>query len=122
MLPCRRFWEDIHPAKQRTTSMRSVLHSGNVGRRMTAMRNRNSLESDDFHNLNRGSRKFYHTTSVGISEVPALGVRDQEISENLNTCDRLEFFRINKISVERERVGFAEQLNQAAVFLDQIVR
>src|SRR5262249_9208262 len=71
---------------------------------------------------NRGSRKFYHTTSVGISEVPALGVRDQEISENLNTCDRLEFFRINKISVERERVGFAEQLNQAAVFLDQIVR
>src|SRR5215471_3602877 len=79
-------------------------------------------KSGDFHNLNRGSRKFYHTTSVGISEVPALGVRDQEISENLNTCDRLEFFRINKISVERERFGFAEQLNQAAVFLDQIVR
>src|SRR5215468_9557840 len=51
MLPCRRFWEDIHPAKQRTTSMRSVLHSGNVGRRMTAMRNRNSSESDDFHHL-----------------------------------------------------------------------
>ena len=51
MLPCRRFWEDIHPAKQRTTSMRSVLHSGNVGLRMTAMRNRNSSESDDFHNL-----------------------------------------------------------------------
>src|SRR5262245_42816845 len=51
MLPCRRFWEDIHPAKQCTTSMRSVLHSGNVGRRMTAMRNRNSSESDDFHHL-----------------------------------------------------------------------
>src|SRR5262249_5436409 len=58
----------------------------------------------------------------GNSEVPALRVGDEEISENLNTCDRLEFFRINKISIERERVGFAEQLNQAAVFLDQIVR
>jgi hypothetical protein len=31
-----------HPAKQQVVSMRSVLHSDNIGRRMTAMRNRNS--------------------------------------------------------------------------------
>ena len=51
MLERRRFWEDIHPAKQRTTSMRSALHSDNVARRMTAMRNRNSSESDGFRGL-----------------------------------------------------------------------
>lgn len=37
--------------KQRTTSMRSALHSDNVARRMTAMRNRNSAESDGFRGL-----------------------------------------------------------------------
>jgi hypothetical protein len=31
--------------------MRSALHSDNVARRMTAMRNRNSSESDGFRGL-----------------------------------------------------------------------
>src|SRR5262245_7096007 len=55
------------------------------------------------------------------SEVPALCVRDQEVAEYLYARDRLEFFRIDKIRVERERIGFAEQLNEAAVFFDQVV-
>ncbi len=42
-----------------------------------------------------------------------------------NTCTRatdLELFRIDEVGVERDRVGLAEQLHEAAVLLDQIVR
>jgi hypothetical protein len=59
MLERRRFWEDIHPAKQRMPSMRSVRQSDNVGRRMTAMRNRNSPESDDFRELALSTRENF---------------------------------------------------------------
>ena len=56
------------------------------------------------------------------SEMPALRIGDQEVSEDLDARDRLEFFWINKIGVKRERVGLAKQLHQTAIFLDQIVR
>ena len=42
------------------------------------------------------------------SEAPALRLGDQEVAEHLDARDRLEFFRIDKIGIERERVGFAE--------------
>ncbi len=41
-------------------------------------------------------------------EVPALRIGDKEIAEYLDARDRFEFFRIDKIGIERERVGFAE--------------
>ena len=59
MLERRQFWEDIHPAKQRAASMRSVLQSDNVGHRMTAMRNRNSPETDDFRELCLSTRENF---------------------------------------------------------------
>ena len=42
------------------------------------------------------------------SEMPALGVGDEEVTEHLDARDRLEFFRINKIRIERERVRLTE--------------
>ncbi len=56
------------------------------------------------------------------SEMPALRLRDQEIAEHLHACDRLELLGIDEESVERDRVGLAEQLHQSAVLLDQIIR
>src|SRR5262245_61804342 len=54
--------------------------------------------------------------------MPALCVGDEEVSENLDARDRLEFLGIDEIGVHRERVGLAKKLDQAAVFFDQIVR
>src|SRR6185295_19837091 len=55
-------------------------------------------------------------------KVPALCVVNEEVAENLDACNRLEFLGVDEISVHRERVRLAEKLHQAAVFLDQIVR
>lgn len=55
-------------------------------------------------------------------KMPALRVGNQKVAKYLNARDRLEFLRIDEIGVERERIGFAEQLYQSAVFLHQIVR
>src|SRR6516164_985496 len=53
--------------------------------------------------------------------MPALRLRDQKVAEHLHARDRLEFFRIDEIGIERDRrVGLAEQLHQSAVLLDQI--
>ena len=57
--------------KTATTSMRSVLHSDNVARRMTAMRNRNSSESDGFRGLDCQSRKFYCTILAKLRSASA---------------------------------------------------
>jgi hypothetical protein len=54
--------------------------------------------------------------------MPALGVGDQEIAENLDARHRLEFFRVDEKGIERERVLLAEKLHQPAVFLHQVVR
>src|SRR5262249_11647615 len=81
-------------------SMRSAFLCGNAERRMTAMRNRNPVES----------------------EMPPLGVGDEEVTEHLDARNRFEFFGVNKIGIECERVGLTEQLYQAAVFFHQIVR
>ena len=56
------------------------------------------------------------------SEIPALRFRDQEIAKHLDARNRFQLFRINEIGVERDGVGFAEQLHQSAILLDQIVR
>src|SRR5262249_23088714 len=56
-------------------------------------------------------------------KIPALCVRDQKITKHLHARDRLELFRIDEIGVVGERaVAVTEQLHQAAVLLDQIVR
>src|SRR5262249_38600745 len=56
------------------------------------------------------------------SEMPALRFCDQKVAEHLNARDRLQFLRINEKRIERDAVGFAEQLDKAAVLLDQIIR
>jgi len=94
-----------HPALQRGRNMRPRFDASNTVGRMTAMPNRNPNYFSLLH-----------------SEMPALRVGDEEIAEYLNTRDRFELFRINKVSVECERVGFAEKLYQATILLDQIVR
>ena len=58
----------------------------------------------------------------GCSEAPALRVAHQEVAEDLHARNRLELLGINEKSVDRGRVGFTEQLHQATVLLDQIVR
>src|SRR5262249_17338016 len=53
---------------------------------------------------------------------PALRLADHEVAEHLDAGDRLQLFGIDKISIDRDRVGLAEQLHQTVVFLDQIIR
>lgn len=55
-------------------------------------------------------------------EIPALCFRDKKISEHLHTCDRLQFFRINEIRIERDRIVLREQLHQSLIFFDQVIR
>src|SRR5512139_2068474 len=101
--------------------MRSRALSINADGRMTAMRNRNRWAADQM------AAAIAILSLAKIAEkkklkVPALRVRHQKVAENLDARDRLEFLGIDKIGIHRERVGFAEKLDQAAVFLDQIVR
>ena len=49
-----------------------------------------------------------HAQSQFESEMPPLGVGDEEIAEHLDARDRFEFFGINKIGIECERVRFTE--------------
>src|SRR3954452_17365380 len=53
---------------------------------------------------------------------PALCFAHHEIAENLHPRHCLQFFRIDEICVELDRIRFAEQLHQTIIFLDQIVR
>src|SRR5262245_28966236 len=106
----------IHPAQQRTLSMRTTRQSDNANPRMSAMRYRKSQEIRRF----RAERPMWIVADE--SEVPALSVRHQKVPEYLNAGDRLKLFRIDKIGIKGERVGFSEQLNQTAIFLDEIVR
>src|SRR5580704_2418611 len=55
-------------------------------------------------------------------KIPALRVGDEEVAERLHARYGLELFGIDEVGVERLRFGFAEQLHQAAVLLDQIIR
>src|SRR5260370_15064913 len=55
------------------------------------------------------------------SIIPALSLADQEVAERLHPGHRLEFFRVDEISVARDGFRFAEQLYQAAVFFDDVV-
>src|SRR5229473_7108030 len=55
------------------------------------------------------------------SIIPALSLADQEVAERLHPGHRLEFLRVDEISVERDGFRFAEQLHQAAVFFDDVI-
>jgi hypothetical protein len=44
-------------------------------------------------------------------KIPTLRVGDQEVAEHLDARHRLEFFRIDEIGVERQRIRFAEKLH-----------
>src|SRR6266567_2656305 len=61
-------------------------------------------------------------TRLKSSEIPLLRFRNQEVAEDLNARNGFEFFRVHEEGVEGEIVKIAEQLHQAAVLLDQIVR
>ena len=107
MLHAEAFWEDASGGNAHNVTLR--LCAGNAVGRMSAMWNQQR------HSSLPDCRR-------GASERPALGIRDQEVAENLYACNRFKFFRIDKVGVERERVLLAEQLHQPAVFLDQIIR
>src|ERR1700731_1507166 len=55
-------------------------------------------------------------------KIPALRVGDEKIAERLHARPGLELFGIDEVGVERLGLGLAEQLHQAAVLLDQIIR
>ena len=55
-------------------------------------------------------------------EIPALRVGHQKVAKRLHARDGLEFFRIDEVGVERDRIGVGKQLYETAVALDQIVR
>ena len=54
-------------------------------------------------------------------EIPALGVCDEKVAEDLQPGDIFEFFRIDEIGVERDRVGLGEYLHEPGFGLDKIV-
>ena len=88
--------------------MRGRRRSSNAMRRMTAMPNRNYdriRESFAYRPCGVANRRISFRENL---EMPALRVGDQKIAEYLDTGDRLEFFRVDEIGVERERLGFAE--------------
>src|SRR5262245_57179460 len=85
----------IHPAQQRTLSMRVARQSDNADPRMSAMHYRKSQEIRRF----RAGRPVWAMWIVNLadeSEVPALSVRHQKVAEYLNAGNRLELFRIDK--------------------------
>ena len=47
--------------------------------------------------------------------MPALRVGDEEVAENLDARDRLEFLGIDEISIHRERVRLAEKLHRSTI-------
>src|SRR4249919_2437053 len=53
---------------------------------------------------------------------PALCLAHHEVAEYLYPRHRLQLFRIDEIGVDLDRVGFTEQLHQAVVFLDEVIR
>ena len=68
-----------------------------------------------FPNFLRGG-EFNSPTSIFAAcslGRPALRLAHHEIAEDLNSCHGLQLFRIDKICVELDRIGFAEQLHQA---------
>src|SRR5260370_3933329 len=56
------------------------------------------------------------------SVIPALSLADQEVAERLHPRHRLEFLRVDEKSVERDGFRLAEQLYEAAVLFDDVVR
>src|SRR6516164_2383539 len=75
-------------------------------------------------NFLRG-REFKSPTSIFSARSlgrPALRFAHHEIAEDLNACHGLQLFRIDKICVQLDRIGLAEQLHKAIVFLDEIIR
>jgi len=106
----------IQPAQQRARSMRSMYQHDNANSRMTAMRNRNLLGfrrwADSCLTLRTEFADFLpRVLWQNESEMPALRVGYQEVAKDLDARDRFEFLGINKKGIERERVGFAEQLH-----------
>lgn len=47
---------------------------------------------------------------------------DDEVAESLYPRYGFQLFRIHEISIELNRIGFAEQLNQEIVLAEQIIR
>src|SRR6476660_9746650 len=56
------------------------------------------------------------------SKMPALRLRHQEIAKHLHPRNRLQFLGVYKKSIERDGIGFSEQLHQTAILLDQVIR
>src|SRR5512142_3349685 len=53
---------------------------------------------------------------------PALRLAHHEVAEHLHARDRLQLLGIDEVRVELDRIRFAEQLYEPALFFDQIVR
>ena len=92
------FWEDILPMQQQFNSKRASA----LQQRMT-MHVRHA-EFDFLAHL-VGQWKLHEVKEL---KVPALRVGNQKVAKYLDARHRLELFRIDKIGVERERIGLAE--------------
>jgi len=94
----------------------------NMERRMPAMRlSQDRIWQHASHAVPECVRPRAHQGSCALV-IPALRVADQEVAKRLHARHRFELFRIDKISVERWPLFLAEQLHQADIFLDQIIR
>jgi hypothetical protein len=62
-----------------------------------------------------------HAASRAQSEMPALCLGDKEIAEHLDAGHRFQFLRIDEIGVQSDGIGLSEQLDKAAILLDEIV-
>lgn len=60
-------------------------------------------------------------TCQALSMRPALCLSDQKIPENLHASDVFELFGIDEIALQRGRFHVVEHLNEACIFVDQIV-
>lgn len=102
MLLHRRLWEDIRPAHQRGVHYAAMPES----------------QQRPAPHVSHAAHPASHIQSVSpwetesrALEMPALRVRDEEIAKHLDARDGFQFFRIDEVGVERERLAFAEQLH-----------
>src|SRR6266536_5470649 len=139
-------WEELHTGRlQRIATMRSRAGPDNPEARMPAMRSAWPIDSAAMSSPAHAGDPVASEHRVlswcfleapadtgwpasagedkrSVSEIPALRLGNQEIAEHLNARHRFELFRIDEIRLEGDAVDFAEQLDQAAVLLHQIIR
>jgi hypothetical protein len=91
--------------------MRAARARNNACLGMSAMSKRKSRRAEPRHRaafVITSSDVMSHITKIVPLEIPALGVGDQEVAENLYACNRFQLFRVDEVRIERERIFLAE--------------